>query len=158
MFSLLRAKCASGHSQGKSQKVTLFQGTLTQTSKKFILRALINFHYVTFLPISVKKYLIIINQHPMFSMLRGKKISQGSVRAVSGQIFMPWAFFIWHRRFPYSGHTQGKLLITRHSTDTEDFRTQGSVRALRALRAHFETHLYIYIKIYKFIIDKIFTH
>ena len=136
MFSLLRAKCASGHSQGKSQKVTLFQGTLTQTSKKFILRALINFHYVTFLPISVKKYLIIINQHPMFSMLRGKKY----LRAVSGQC-------------------QGRFSCPEHfSSDTEDFRTQGSVRALRALRAHFETHLYIYIKIYKFIIDKIFTH
>ena len=35
--------------QGKPTKLHFFQGTLTQTSKKIILRALINFHYVMIL-------------------------------------------------------------------------------------------------------------
>ena len=86
------------------------------------------FHYVMILPIFIKKYLNIIN---------------------------------WCRRFPYSGQnvpsgqSQGRFLFSGHiSSDTEDFRTQGTFRALRALRAHFLGYpsifyKYIFLKIYK---------
>ena len=96
--------CPQGSFRADSKKLHFFQGNLSQTSKKFILRALINFHYVMIFPISIKKYLIIINQHPMISMLRAKC----ALRAVSGQIFIFQgslrAHFIRHRRFPYLGH------------------------------------------------------
>ena len=45
----------------------------------------------------------------------------------------------------FQGRFQGSRLITRYSTDTEDFRAQGTFRALRALRADFLTHPY-YLK------------
>ena len=116
MFSLHLTKCALRVSQGKTQKVTLFYVTLSQTSKKFILRALINFHYVTVLLISIKKYLTIINKHPMISVLRAILYSQGSLRAVSGQ------FRAVQGRF----HLTPKISMRR----AHFFDFQGSLRAV----------------------------
>ena len=141
MFSLHLTKCALRVSQGKTQKVTLFYVTLSQTSKKFILRALINFHYVTVLLISIKKYLTIINKHPMISVLRANLHSQGSLRAVSGQSqgssgqFR--ADFIWHRRFPCVGHI---FLIFRavsgQLTDNTTFNEPPKISVRRAHSGH----------------------
>ena len=71
---------------------------------------------------------------------------QGSLRAD----FYFQGTFHRHRRFPCLGHIQGSRLITRHLTDTEDFLTQGTFRALRALRADFLTYPFINFQIMKF--------
>ena len=138
-----------------------------KASKKIILRALINFHYVTFLLISIKKYLTHNQLTPKFSMQMVKLPpggSQGAVRGQSGgsrgqstsdtEDFLTLMWFL-----PPGGKVGGSPLITKHSTDTEVFRALVDLGAVGAVGAHFLTsrfyknskfEIYKNFEIYKF--------